>query len=60
MVELGWRLDLMILEVFSDLWIYDSMKLMGLLAPTTDVGNEKMSLHRMSSQSFVEFFDEYA
>ena len=23
MVVLGWRLDLMILEVFSNLWVYD-------------------------------------
>ena len=25
MVVLGWQLDLMILEVFSNLWFYDSM-----------------------------------
>ena len=26
MVVLGWQLDLMILEVFSNLWFYDSVK----------------------------------
>jgi len=26
MVVLGWRLDLMILEVFSNLWLYDKAK----------------------------------
>ena len=31
MVVLGWHLDLMILEVFSNLWFYDFQKEKGLL-----------------------------
>jgi len=51
MVVLGWQLDLMILEVFSNLWFYDSM----IFLFSIKKFKTKASLHRQTFGNHGEF-----